>query len=269
VYVYDAFAHERSERGEFPFLPPPAAREFVADVRRRVLALLHSGGFRADSKLLDEGFVFGIVVQHELQHIETMGQTLQLGGLPGPTPGRPPRVTVTGDILDAGVFAAGTDDAPWAYDNERPAHDVDVGRFRVDRALVTNADYAAFVAAGGYAERSLWSDEGWEWVQAEQAEAPLYWSREGDSRVRRRFDVVEALPSDEPVQHVSWYEADAFARWAGKRLPTEYEWGKAARVAGDELEHLQGAVWQWTSSAFGGYGLRGLPVRGVLEGVLR
>jgi iron(II)-dependent oxidoreductase len=260
--VYDAFAHERSERGELPMLPPQAAREYVADVRRRVLAQLPGVSLDGGDPLLEEGFLFGLIVQHEQQHVETMTQTLQLGAMPGPEPFGPPAVTAEDDVLvEAGPFALGADeDAVWAYDNELPRHEETVPAFRVDRALVNNADWLAFIEGGGYRDQTLWSDEGWDWRTSDQAEAPLFWERDGDGWLLRRFDRVLPVPESEPVQHVSWYEADAYARWAGKRLPTEAEWEKAARVAGDELEHLQGAVWQWTSSFFDGYpGFRAFP----------
>lgn len=260
--VYDAFAHERSERGELPLMPPAAAREYVADVRRRVLAMLPSVGLDGADPLLENGFVFGMIVQHELQHVETMTQTLQLGGLPSPEPSRPPSVTASGDVLVEGgpVLLGADEDAVWAYDNERPRHEVTLPAFRIDRALVSNADWLNFIAAGGYRDRALWSDEGWKWRTAEQAEAPMFWERDGERWLRRRFERVEPVPASEPVQHVSWYEADAYARRAGKRLPSEAEWEKAARAAGRELEHLQGAVWQWTSSYFDGYpGFRAFP----------
>jgi len=253
--VYDAFAHERSERGELPILPPSAAREYVADVRGRVLALLPSVDLDRADPPLENGFLFGMIVQHELQHIETMTQTLQLGSLPGPEPSGPPPATRSGDVLvEAGRVSLGADeDAVWAYDNERPRHEATLPAFRIDRAPVSNAGWLEFMAGGGYRDQALWSDEGWEWRTAEQAEAPLYWERDDDGWVLRRFDRVEPVPTAEPVQHVSWYEAETYARWAGKRLPSEAEWEKAARVAGDELEHLHGAVWQWTSSHFEGY----------------
>lgn len=252
--VYDAFAHERSERGQLPILPPVAARSFVADIRRRVLALLEDVPSTNGDPLLKDGFVFGMVIQHELQHIETMAQTLQLGASPAPAPGAPPAVEGHGTVVvDAGSFVLGAQDEAWAYDNERPSHELNLPAFRIDRAPVTNAEYAGFIAAGGYRDRSAWSEEGWAWLESERAEAPLHWVGDGDGWSRRRFDHVEPVPAREPVQHVSWYEADAYARWAGGRLPTEAEWEKAARLAGDQLEHLNGAVWQWTASHFAAY----------------
>jgi iron(II)-dependent oxidoreductase len=189
-----------------------------------------------------------------------MAQTMQLGGLPldaSPLP----EVQASGEALVAGgAFALGADaDRPWAYDNELPSHEVDVPAFAIDRALVTNEEYRAFIAAGGYRDRSLWTDEGWAWREAEDAEAPEYWQLGGGGEfLRRRFDVVEPVPPREPVQHVSYWEADAYARWAGKRLPSEPEWEKVAR--GGELEHATDAVWQWTSSPFTGYpGFRAFP----------
>ena len=253
--VYDAFAHVRSERGELPFLSPPAARAYVIAVREHALTAVSEQDWGRDDPLLAQGFVVGMVLQHELQHQETMTQTLQIGSLPGPAPGRPPEVTLEGEAaIEAGPFVMGADETePWAYDNERPAHELSLPAFLIDRAPVSNADYQAFIAEGGYHDRALWTTEGWAWREEEQLEAPLYWQRAGDGWQRRRFDIVEPVPPREPVQHVSWYEADAYARWTGKRLPSEPEWENAARAEPGELELMQGAVWQWTSSQFTAY----------------
>jgi len=167
-------------------------------------------------ELAQDDFLVGMVAQHELQHVETMTQTLALAGEAGTD--ALPQVEAGGDVLvPGGPFTLGSDE-PWAYDNERPAHVVDLPAFRIDRGLVTNAEYAQFAPPPGPGR------------------------------------------DDEPVQHLSFPEAEAYARWAGKRLPTEPEWEKAAKLLGDELEHARGAVWQWTSSIFDAYpGFRAFP----------
>ncbi|MBV8952311.1 MAG: SUMF1/EgtB/PvdO family nonheme iron enzyme, partial [Actinobacteria bacterium] len=225
--IYDAFRHPRRERPSLPILGPREARAFVGDVRSRALDVLDR--VELDTDLLHDAFVYGMVVQHEHQHDETMLATLQLRDKPYPfvehaPPGGDTRVV--GEVLvDAGPFAMGTDLEPWAYDNERPAHVVDVDAFWIDTVPVTNAAYAAFVDDGGYARPQWWTGEGWTWRNEAGLEHPEFWARVGARGwMRTRFGTLEALPPDEPVQHVCWYEADAYARWAGKRLPTEAEW---------------------------------------------
>ena len=241
--LYDALAHEREERGRLPILAPEEARAYVSEVRDAVLELLPELALENGNPLLHRGFVVGLVVQHELQHTETMAQTIELAGLPAPAPAGPPQVEADGDVLvPGGSFTLGSAD-PWAYDNELPAHPLELSAFRINRALVTNAEYAAFVDADGYRDRDLWSEKGWAWREQEGAEPPV------------RSEAPRA-----PIQHVSFHEAEAFSRWAGKRLPTETEWEKAVKTVGNELEHASGAVWQWTASSFDGYpGFRAFP----------
>ena len=238
--LYNAFEHPRWERPSLPILNPREARAYDARVRDDVLTLLATvdPGDRPDRPLLDRGFVYGMVIQHEQQHDETLLATHQLRGEdavapPGPVPNPAPEIVVGPHevLVEGGPAVIGTDDAPWAYDNERGAHEVEVAPFFIDATPVTNRQYLEFIADGGYRERRVWSDAGWGWRNESSAEAPGFWRAEGQAswsvlRFGARFDVARRL--DEPVQHVSWHEAQAFARWSGQRLPTEVEWEKAA-----------------------------------------
>ena len=223
--LYDAFRHPRRDRPSLPILGPADARRYLAEVRGRALDELDR------APLEDDAFLYGMVVQHEHQHDETMLATLQLMDGDGyrplaPMPPAAPARDWSDDVVvEGGPFVMGTDIDPWAYDNERPAVTVDVPTFRIDTTPVTNAAYAEFVADGGYDEPRWWTEAGWTWRQEAALTAPQCWDGTGG---RVRFGLVEPLPADEPVQHVCWYEADAYARWRGKRLPTEAEWEKAA-----------------------------------------
>ena len=268
--IYDAFRHLRRERAKLPILGPTEARRHIAMVRGMVLDVLEKVELDPAVPLLNDGFVYGMVAQHEQQHDETMLSTLQLMTSPlpyphggGPTP-VPPAEAGTEVFVAGGPFLMGTDTEPFAYDNERPAHTVDVDPYWIDRFPVTNRQYLAFLEAGGYSEPRFWSDAGWAHRCAEQLVAPLFWSPDGGgSWTLRRYGVEVDVPLDEPVQHVCWYEADAYARFAGKRLPTEAEWEKAA---GCGVDRLFGDVWQWTSSDFTAYpGFSSFPYREYSE----
>jgi gamma-glutamyl hercynylcysteine S-oxide synthase len=232
--LYDAFKHTRSSRPELPLLGPAEARAYMRTVRDKVFDLLDRVPFEG-RRLTTDAFAFGMIVQHEQQHDETMLATHQLRiGAPvldAPPPPRA-RTAVTGEVLiPGGRFTMGTDTEPWALDNERPAHEVDVPAFVIDAAAVTNAEYARFIAGGGYDEPRWWSEAGWRHrVEADLA-APGHWLRDGDRGgwAYTRFGRTEPVDPDAPVVHVCFYEAEAYASWAGKRLPTEPEWEKAAR----------------------------------------
>jgi iron(II)-dependent oxidoreductase len=230
---YDAFETPRAVRGEIDLLDTAGSLAYLRAVRRRTLVAVDAG---ADPLIVE------MVLRHELQHTETMRQAMALGGLLAP--GEPPlaRVTPGGDedYLDvpAATFAMGAPDGGFAYDNERPRHDVGLGAFRIARAPVTNATWLGFAEGGGYERREWWSDEGWAWKE--------------DYDITHCAGVADG-PPDAPVCHVSWFEAGAFARSRDARLPTEAEWERAATW--DQGTHLEGIghVWEWTSSPFVGY----------------
>ncbi|HUQ56896.1 ergothioneine biosynthesis protein EgtB [Lentzea sp.] len=229
---YDAFKFARSVRPELPLLNPREARQYVSDVRGKVFDVLEKVPLQG-RRLVENGFAFGMIVQHEQQHDETMLATHQLRTgepvLHAPAPPRGSLVPATEVFIPGGPFEMGTSDEPWALDNERPAHAVHVDSFHIDTTPVTNGEYAQFILAGGYDDRRLWTDEGWEHRTAAKLVAPRFWQREENSFVRTAFGVTEPIVADEPVVHVCFHEAQAYARWAKKRLPTEAEWEKAAR----------------------------------------
>jgi gamma-glutamyl hercynylcysteine S-oxide synthase len=285
--VYDAAETPRAGRGNLPYLRHDEALTYLAAVRDRALGVLD----RAAPSL-----VWEMVLQHEHQHNETMLQCMQLAEPGTVVPPRPARTPITLERaqrmmrVDAGPFAMGNGGAGFAYDNERPRHVLDLPAFEIDRLPVTNGDYQAFADDGGYTRPELWSPGGWAWRRQSGAERPLFWTADGRER---HFDRVAPIDRNMPVMHVSWFEADAYARWAGKRLPTEAEWEKAA--AGTRAEpgtcnvdvlaygpHPAGAyprsasthgvvgligdAWEWTAGELRGYpGFRPFPYREYSE----
>jgi len=236
--TYDAVANPRPLRGELPLLHRDQCLSYLDDVRRDTMRLLSGARFPADDPLLADGYVHRMLAQHEAQHCETILQSIQL--MPDcvyepPRRIEPPHTLAPLDaveaVVPAGPFLMGTNDRTLSYDNERPAHEVWVGRYRIDVCPVTNAQYLHFMQDGGYRRRELWSEAGWRWLRESEVSAPAQWMRRRDgSWGEHSFGRVVPLALDQPVIHVCWYEADAYARWAGKRLPSEAEWEKAAAL---------------------------------------
>ena len=262
--LYDAFEHPRATRVSLPLLSPGEARAFIADVRGRVFDRLDA----ADDATPQELFPYAMVEQHEQMHIETMLATHQLrvgDPLLGPGAPLPPGRALAADsvLVPAGPFTLGVDaeSEPWSLDNERPAHTLDLPAFRIARVPVSNSEWQAFIDAGGYDDPAWWSARGWQHRLDAAWERPLFWSADGS---RRRFGHIEEIPGDEPVQHISFFEAEAYASWAGARLPTEQEWEKAC--AWDPGSHRR-RRWPWGDSEWtpalanlGGDALRPAPV---------
>ncbi len=241
---YDAFETPRAVRGEIELLDAAGARGYLADVRERTLQAIDDRGI--------DPVVHEMVLRHELQHTETMRQAMGLGGLLAP--GEPPRDPLGGEdgwvTLPAGSFAMGAGEDGFAYDNERPRHEVHLDAFRIARRPVTNGSWMRFAEGGGYERREWWSRESWAW--------------------KEEYDIthdpsVAAGHPEAPVCHVSWFEAAAFATAHGARLPTEAEWERAATWEQDPLQGV-GRVWEWTASPFVGYpGFRAHPYKEYSE----
>jgi iron(II)-dependent oxidoreductase len=243
--MYDPFRHPRATREGLDLPDRARAEAYLADVRAAVLERLESTDFgRAESPLLRHGFVLRMVLQHEYQHNETILQTLQLkqgrpytpperlpfGGQQGMASGPGHPRAQAGDVVRfaGGEVSIGTDDRSTAYDNERGRHVRTLAPFEIDVHPVTNGRYLDFMADGGYKRPELWCPEGWAWREETGVEAPRYWERHGPRWLRRSFDRRDEVDPRQPVVHVTWWEADAWCRWAGRRLPTEFEWEAAA-----------------------------------------
>ncbi len=226
--VYDAFETPRAGRGDLPFLRPAEARDYLRAVREHVVDVIEEQG-------VGDGFVLEMVLRHEHQHDETMLQTLELARLRDyrPPAGGPPMPAAGAEStglemieIPAGECTIGAGPEGFAYDNERPRHCTDVRGYLIGRTPVTNATFLTFAEGGGYERREWWSDEGWAWKEEYDITRPGGWTADGTAQWR--LGKLEPLAPDRPVVHVSWFEADAFARSQGGRLPAEVEWEKAA-----------------------------------------
>lgn len=262
--LYDAFEHSRASRVDLPLLSPQRARSYCQTVRSAAFEALHALPPDAGD------FAFGLVISHEHQHNEIMLQALNLRTGPpllfdtSALPAGRPGLAGMSVLVPAGPFVLGVEAAsePYSLDNERPAHVVELPAFRIGRVPVSNGEWRHFIDDGGYTDSRWWSPRGWQHRQRAGLTAPQFWHPDGQTRTR--FGHVETIPADEPVQHVTYFEAQAYAAWAGARLPTEMEWEKAC--AWDPATHCRrrypwGADEPSTAHAnLGGTALRPAPV---------
>jgi gamma-glutamyl hercynylcysteine S-oxide synthase len=297
--LYNPFEHPRATRASLALPTLAEMIERLDEIRERVLDRLESVELDDRKPLLRDGYVYNMVLQHEYQHNETILQTLQLKK---GEPYRAPRARRFGEqtafangmvTFPGGRVTIGTEDRSAAYDNERPLHEMELKPFVIDRAPVTNGRYLEFIRDRGYEREELWSEQGRRWLAETGSEAPKYWQRSGNTWTTRVMDLTREVDPTRPVCHVCFFEAEAFARWDGKRLPTELEWeaaaswdpaarsarafpwGERADPALANIDQLSfdtapigtfannlspigcygmiGDVWEWTSSDFRGY----------------
>ncbi len=246
--------------------------DYLAKTRISVLEALDEASLANESPFLIDGYAWEFAIQHECQHQETILEMLCLIHKeegPKPITGIPWQSNVTTEFiaLEGGEFIMGSDDLH-VYDNEKKSHLGVVQPFRMAKTAVTAFQWTEFMAQGGYTNQDLWTEEGWAWKETEKATMPEYWLQQSDCAWGTYCPTgVRAIHPDEPAASISHHEAQAFAKWSGKRLPTEVEWEFArlqsaapepssnlgpalVNTDSNEIHHLAGNIWEHTSCQF-------------------
>lgn len=255
-YVSAGPRHARAERS---LLTRPGAEEITAYRRHVDAAVVRFLKEADDDALAGMMPMIEAGLNHEQQHQELMLTDILHAFAQNPIapaydtswPFSGPHTGSGWITLNQGIHTIGHQGDSFHFDNEKPAHRVLVGPVKLARGLVTNADWLAFMDDGGYRDATLWLMDGFAAATSEAWEAPAYWRRKDDGWQVMTLGGLRPLDPNAPVRHVSYYEADAFARWSGKHLPTEMEWEVAARAG--HLDDAFGVAWQWTRSAYAPY----------------